>query len=286
MHITGNIHALKHVFHVRVSPEVKLKRFVYSYIVFDDEICLIDSGVKGCEDSIFKYVRDQGYLEEDIRYLILSHCHPDHIGGAARIKERTNCTVVSHLRDQKWIEDLDQQFADRPVPDFFTLVADPVEVDKLVSDGESVLFGECSSVSFLFTPGHSLGSLSLYFPNEKALFVGDAIPLKGDIPNYDSYSMTLSSLEKLEKLANIEWLLSSWNDPVSDKASMHRLFNEGKEYLMALDTVVKKYYFSTTEATLETCRLVIDELMLPPVYANPLSHRAFLSHMTDYQYFL
>ncbi|MDD1751534.1 MAG: hypothetical protein LUQ38_00385 [Methanotrichaceae archaeon] len=86
----------------------------------------------------------------------------------------------------------------------FILVTDPVEVDNLVLDGESVLFGECSSASSLFTPGHSPGSLSLYFPNEKALFCGDAIPLKGDVPNYDSYSLTLSSLEKLEKLTSIE----------------------------------------------------------------------------------
>ncbi|MDD1758662.1 MAG: MBL fold metallo-hydrolase [Methanotrichaceae archaeon] len=281
MHITGNIHALKHVFYIEVAPDVRLERFVYSYIVFDSEICLIDSGVKGCEESIFKYIRNQGHFEEDIRYLILSHSHPDHIGSASKIKEKTNCTVVSHRGDQKWIEDLDQQFSDRPVPDFFALVADPVKVDKLVSDGESVLFDECSSVSFLFTPGHSPGSLSLYFPNEKALFTGDAIPVKGDIPNYDSFRLMQSSLEKLEKLTGIEWLLSSWSDPLSDKSSMHRHFNDGKEYLLALDTVVKKYYLNTTEATLETCKLVIDELKLPPVYVNQLSHKAFMSHISD-----
>lgn len=281
MHITGNIHALKHVFHVRVSPEVKLKRFVYSYIVFDDEICLIDSGVKGCEDSIFKYVRDQGYLEEDIRYLILSHGHPDHIGSASRIKEKTNCTIVSHRGDQEWIEDLDKQFTDRPVPGFFSLVADPVEVEKLISDGETIQFGKNDSVNFIHTPGHSPGSISLYFPNEKALFSGDAIPLKDDIPNYDSYSLTLSSLEKLEKLTGIEWLLSSWSDPISDKVSINRLFDEGKAYLQLLDAAVKKYYFNTTDATMETCQRVIDELKLPSVYVNPLSHRAFLSHITD-----
>jgi hydroxyacylglutathione hydrolase len=281
MHITGNIHALKHVFFIRVSPEIKLERFVYSYIVFDNEICLIDSGVKGCEESIFKYVRNQGYLEKDIRYLILSHGHPDHIGSAAKIKEKTNCTVMTHRGDQEWIENLDQQFADRPVPGFFTLAADPVEVDKLISDGETIQLVKHGFANFIHTPGHSPGSISLYFPNEKALFTGDAIPLRGDIPNYDSYSQTLTSLEKLKKLNDIEWLLSSWSNPLSDKASMHKLFNEGEEYLMALDAVVKKYYLNATEATIETCKLVIDELKLPPVYVNQLSHKAFLSHITD-----
>ncbi len=281
MHITGNIHALKHVFYIDASPSVKLERYVYSYVVFDSEICLIDSGVKGCEESIFKYVRNQGYLEEDIRYLILSHGHPDHIGSAARIKEKTNCTVVSHQGDQEWIENLDKQYADRPVPGFFTLVADPVEVDRLVLDGESVLFGKSGSVNFISTPGHSPGSLSLCFPNENALFTGDAIPLKGDIPNYDSYSLTISSLEKLEQLIGIEWLLSSWSNPLSDMDSKYKLFDEGKEYLTALDAVVKKFYFKTDDATMETCRLVIDELKLPGVYVNQLTHKAFLSHITD-----
>jgi hypothetical protein len=88
-------------------------------------------------------------------------------------------------------------------------------------------------------------------------------------------------LGKLEKLIGIEWLLSSWSDLLSDKAAMHKLFDEGKEYLLALDAVVKKYYFNTTEATIETCKLVIDELKLPPVYVNQLSHKTFLLHITD-----
>ena len=75
-------------------------------------------------------------------------------------------------------------------------------------------------------------------------------------------------------------LLSSWNDPLSDKASMHEQFNEGKDYLMAVDAG-KKYYLNTTEATIETYKLIIDELKLPPVYVNQLSHKAFLSHITD-----
>jgi len=281
MHITNNIHALKHVFHIEVSPNVKLDRFVYSYVIFSDEICLIDSGVKGCEESIFKYIRSQGYSEEDIGYLLVSHAHPDHIGSAARIKEITNCIVVSHQADRKWIENLDQQFSDRPVPGFFALVAEPVEVDRLICDGESIRFGEHSSVRSIHTPGHSPGSMSLYFHKNKVLFTGDAIPLKGDIPNYDSYSQTLSSLEKLEKLTNIEWLLSSWSDPISDKVSINRLFDEGKAYLQLLDAAVKKYYSGTTEATMEMCKRVIDELKLPPIYANPLSHKAFLSHLAD-----
>jgi hydroxyacylglutathione hydrolase len=280
MQITSNIHSLKHFFCIEVSKEIKLERFVYSYIVFDDEICLIDSGVKGCEATIFNYIRNQGYSKEDIGYLVLSHAHPDHIGSASQIKKMTNCMVVSHLSDQKWIENIDQQFADRPVPGFFTLVDNPVEVDKLICDGDIIRFGQHSSASFIHTPGHSPGSVSLYFPDDKALFTGDAIPVKGDIPNYDSYSQTLSSLEKLEKLTDLEWLLSSWSDPLSYKASIHKLFNEGKNYLMALDMVVKKYYSDIDEATIGACQCVIDELKLPSVYANPLSHRAFLSHIS------
>jgi hydroxyacylglutathione hydrolase len=281
MHITDNIHALKHFFHIEVSPKVKLTRFVYSYVVLSDEILLIDSGVNGCEESIFKYIRSQGYSEEDIGYLVLSHAHPDHIGSAAKIKADTNCIVISHQADRNWIENIDQQFSDRPVPGFFTLVPEPVKVDKLISDEESIRLGENSSVRSIHTPGHSPGSVSLYFTENKALFTGDAIPLKGDIPNYDSYNQTLTSLEKLENLKNIEWLISSWINPISDKVSIDRLFDEGKAYLRALDKAVKKYYSTPKEATIEACKCVIDELKLPPIYATQLSHKAFLSHFAD-----
>lgn len=53
MQITEHIHALRVPFQVPVSPEMKVDRFVYAYLVYGARVCLIDTGVAGSEAMIF-----------------------------------------------------------------------------------------------------------------------------------------------------------------------------------------------------------------------------------------
>ena len=95
--ISKNIHALKHTFYIPVNPEVNLKRFVYSFIIFSSEnIHLIDSGVSSSGNPILKYIGDKGKEVKNIKNLILTHSHPDHIGSAKYIQGISGCKILAH----------------------------------------------------------------------------------------------------------------------------------------------------------------------------------------------
>ncbi|MDH3329312.1 MAG: MBL fold metallo-hydrolase, partial [Desulfobulbaceae bacterium] len=89
MKITNHIHAIKMPFQIPVAPGKTIERFVYSYLVFGSTVCLIDSGVAGSEQPIYDYMYKEGREPLDIGMMVLTHAHPDHIGSAAAIKERT-----------------------------------------------------------------------------------------------------------------------------------------------------------------------------------------------------
>ena len=86
MKVTEDIHALKIPFKLRVGSDKTLDRFVFAYLIFGDQICLIDSGVAGSEAIIFDYVKKAGRNPREITRLVLTHAHPDHIGAGRAIR--------------------------------------------------------------------------------------------------------------------------------------------------------------------------------------------------------
>lgn len=125
---------------------------------------------------------------KEVSTLILTHSHPDHIGAAKSIQSQTGCTIYAHKHEQDWIEDTEQQFNDRPVPGFQTLVEGPVEVDNLVAGGEILELEKNIICKIIHTPGHSKGAISLLFEEEKSLFTADALVFPGDLPIYEDIS--------------------------------------------------------------------------------------------------
>jgi hydroxyacylglutathione hydrolase len=277
MKISDNIHQLRIDFNIQLTPEKILPRFVNVIIVFGDKITLIDTGLKGSETTIFDYIRQNGYSMADIGTVILSHSHPDHIGSAARIKALTGCKIRAHEGEREWIENIEVQNQQRPVPGFFNLVDRSVRIDEYLSDGQVLNLGEEVTAEVICTPGHSAGMLSLLFRDDKVLFTGDAIPLKNDIPNYNNYLQLIDSLNKIRK-QEYQTLLTSWTPAFTDKAEIEKLIADGEAYLKQIDKVVKENYTGEETEPLQFCRKTAATLGLPPFLANAIVDRAFRSH--------
>lgn len=106
MQITEHVHAIKIPFQVKTDSGI-LERFVYTYLITGKQICLIDSGVVSSEGVIFDYMAKMGLKPDDIYLMILTHSHPDHIGSAKSIKEKSGCKVAAHSGEISWIENVD-----------------------------------------------------------------------------------------------------------------------------------------------------------------------------------
>lgn len=122
MKLTEKIHLLRIDFEITLSAEKKLARFVNVILIFGDKITLIDTGVRGSEEKIVAYIKEHNRKVSDIETIILSHSHTDHIGSANKFKELTNCKILEHQSEAAWIENIDLQNKERPIPGFYNLV--------------------------------------------------------------------------------------------------------------------------------------------------------------------
>lgn len=278
MQITEHIHAIKIPFQLPISPEIKIDRAVYSYIIYSEEIYLIDSGVSTSEAKIFDYIIETGREPDEVCMIIQTHSHPDHIGATQAIKNATNCAVAAHSSAVEWIEDIEQQYKERPVPGFHNLVGGSVDVDQILKDGDVLSLGNNLELSVYHTPGHSRDSLSFLLSEDLALFTGDAIPLAGGVPVYEDALASIKSIHKLRNIENIDTLLSSWDIPRKGE-EVYQLMGAGINYLQHIHEVVAKVADKEAVEPMELCRRVVRDLGLPDAIINPLVAKTFMANI-------
>ncbi|MEW6182166.1 MAG: MBL fold metallo-hydrolase [Bacillota bacterium] len=279
MKVSENVHALKVPFKIPVGPGVEVARFVYVFLIYGESICLIDTGVSGSEEAVFGYIRKSGRRPEEISLVVLTHAHPDHIGALYAVKRATGCTVAAHEGDRRWVEDVELQLRERPIPGFGTLVGGSVKIDGVLEDGDIVELGGGLSLEVFHTPGHSQGSISVFLKEGGALFSGDAIPTAGDIPIYDDVTASVDSVKKLKGAGGVKLLLSSWDEPRKGERA-YRAMDDGLRCIQrAHDAVLKATGGDAYQDPMELCRRVVAEMGLPAAAVNPLAARTFQAHL-------
>jgi len=201
------------------------------------------------------------------------------MGSAAKIKEITGCKVLAHIEEKEWIEHIDVQCENRPIPGFYELLEESVRIDKFLNHNQILQIDENLSLRILHSPGHAKGLINIEFIEDKILFTADSIPLKNDMPNYDKYTELMDSLERIKKNTSFDTLISSWADPLFERAQIDQIIIEGEEYIKKIDSLVNVYYSSEYELPFQSCEKVIDELKLPHLFVNSIVDRAFRSHL-------
>jgi Zn-dependent hydrolases, including glyoxylases len=280
MQITEHVHAIKIPFQVKTDFGT-LERFVYAYLICGEKIFLVDSGVSSSEKIIFDYLEKIGHSASEISLLILTHSHPDHVGSAQSIQRMSGCGIAAHQSEKSWIEDVDLQFKERPVPNFHSLVEGSVQVDHVLKEGDIFDLGGNLNLEVIHTPGHSAGSMSLHIPCEGVLITGDAVPLRGDLPIYDDFAESIRSIEKLKAFEDLKVLLASWDDPQEDDNGYQKM-NEALDYLQHIQEVVGKLSHEKYPTNLiEFSRGVLKELGLPEAALNPIVVRSFQANLKE-----
>jgi hydroxyacylglutathione hydrolase len=102
-----------------------------------------------------------------LKYIINTHGHFDHVGGNKVLKDKTGAPILIHQAEAPMLAHL----ADSAAVWGMRIENSP-PADRLLEDGDKITFGEIT-LEVIHTPGHSLGGISLYTP--KDLFVGDTL---------------------------------------------------------------------------------------------------------------
>jgi glyoxylase-like metal-dependent hydrolase (beta-lactamase superfamily II) len=124
------------------------------------ELVLIDAGVGYGLWKIEENMRLLGFEPAAVRHVVATHCHIDHIGGLAALKERYGSKVVAHELDRAGIEGENNQLT---AASMYGVDYKPAKVDVLLrGEMERLRLGDLE-FCFLHTPGHTPGSISVYF---------------------------------------------------------------------------------------------------------------------------
>jgi glyoxylase-like metal-dependent hydrolase (beta-lactamase superfamily II) len=141
-------------------------------IKFGQESALVDAGCGLAIERLFANIRKCGADPLRIKYLLITHCHYDHTGGAAELKRRIGLDIVAHELDAPFLEAGDNRVT---AADWYDAELEAFRVDrKLAGSGDEIMLGG-RRIEVLQAPGHSPGSVVYLTESDglKVLFAQD-----------------------------------------------------------------------------------------------------------------
>ena len=166
------------------------------YIVADDktkEAFIIDPGAKA--EKIIEMVN---ILEVKVKYIIVTHCHGDHIGALNKVKEKLGGKILVHRLDAEGIynEDINLSY-------YIGMDSPELEADSRLDDKDKIHLGNIE-FEIIHTPGHTQGGICIYCKEYKMIFTGDTL-FRGtwgrtDLPTGDFESIINSITNRIMTL--------------------------------------------------------------------------------------
>ena len=203
------------------------------FFVEDDDggLWLIDAGIEPGAERIGGGLRALGRAPQELRGIVVTHLHGDHVGGLAAVKAHTGAEVWMQAEDASALREGVRGRPLEPGPGPLRSVivrvvggraaastGDPIAVEHDVTDGEVLPFGATA----VHTPGHTAGHLALLLPRDGGvLFTGDAATnflRLGVGPVYEKVDDGMDSLRRLADLS-FETALFSHGRPLAPGAA-------------------------------------------------------------------
>ena len=145
------------------GPEITDSRDGCVYLINLGELVLIDSGAGWSANQVIHHVEKLGFDSQQLKTILLTHCHIDHIGGAPEIRKKYGSKIYIHKLDAPPLENGDPVLT---AANWYQTTFSPTPVDvKLDSPEETLKIGG-EKIICLHTPGHTPGSISIYIDRE------------------------------------------------------------------------------------------------------------------------
>jgi len=210
------------------------------------------------EEEIIGGLKKLGLDPAAVKYVIISHAHGDHVGGAKLMQDRFGARIVMGGPDWASIEKSAHGYPDgKPKRN---IVAD---------DGQKITLGD-TTLTIVTTPGHTPGTLSLLFtvkdhgkPLSVAYSGGTAFNFPSTVPNFDAYIQSQRKMAAAAASANATVLMSNHSefDNAVSKIKMLASRKPGEPHPFDLGKDAVARYFTVMEECAQVARL---KLLQPP----------------------
>jgi len=184
------------------------------FLVVEDRVTIIDAGRRGSGKRILEYLSRLGRSPQDVSQIVSTHCHLDHIGDMAHLQKNCSAKVAVHDAEVAFVQ------RDQPLPSpfrnrvaalltapFISLYQPaPFSVDIPLRDGDRL--DALGGMEVIHCPGHTPGSISLYFRDEGLLIAGDALQYRRGSLGLPAHSVTQDmgqAKESIRRLAQLDF---------------------------------------------------------------------------------
>ncbi len=168
------------------------------YLLEDEDPIVVDTGTGTYSDATLEAISRIVPLKK-VGRIVLTHCHYDHLGGAASFQKATGGRICLHEAEAVPIMSGDMTLA---ISDMFGEKLRQLDLQPLKT-GQKLKSGS-AEFEVLHTPGHSPGSIALHDKESSSAVVGDTVFCDGGVGRWDlpggDLSQLISSLKRLEKL--------------------------------------------------------------------------------------
>jgi glyoxylase-like metal-dependent hydrolase (beta-lactamase superfamily II) len=154
------------------------------FLLLGERVTIVDSGPPGSAPRVLAALRRAGRSADEVEHILITHYHPDHLGGLAGLLRHVPARVGVHAAEAPAV------CGDAPLPAPLryprlaarlapvTRLVRRCPVDTLLGDGDElpVLGG----LRVVHTPGHTPGHIALHLPERGVVIAGDALQRRGD----------------------------------------------------------------------------------------------------------
>ena len=209
------------------------------------------------EEAIVEGMKKLGLDPASVKYVIISHAHGDHVGGAKLMQDRFRSRIVMGGPDWDYVEEVVHRFPNgKP------------KRDIAATDGQKITLGD-ASVTIVTTPGHTPGTLSMIFqvkdqgkPLTVAYSGGTAFNFVNDVPHFDIYIASQRKMAAAAAAAGATILMSNHSefDNAVSKVKMiaGRKAAEAHPFEVGSDAVAR--YFKVTDECAQLARFKLMNL--------------------------
>jgi glyoxylase-like metal-dependent hydrolase (beta-lactamase superfamily II) len=210
-----------------------------TYLIIDNGITLVDTGLRGNTAKIYEYIEKLGYTPRDIKRIIITHAHLDHINCLPRLKEDTGAQVMVGEKDADIV---DGKKPLHRMKGMFGVIFStlrvyyrykPIKVDVLLKDGDMI--DVLGGLRVVLLGGHSPGNIGLYSASRRLFFSSDSIRVIDNhlIAPHPKFTENMpGAIQSIKRISELDFdiMLPGHGSPVMHDASakVKELYHEVK----------------------------------------------------------